>query len=94
MGASLSTQATPTVKAEATMASPPQGCPMHQEAREVKGTIKESSLELLTIELSFHLFTYLPTYCYSPFNMSFCSVSLCLPSVSTFRVSHASGTVS
>lgn len=37
MGASLSTPAAPTVRAEAMMAAPPQGCPMHQEAQPVKG---------------------------------------------------------
>ncbi|KAK9528194.1 hypothetical protein VZT92_014682 [Zoarces viviparus] len=36
MGASLSTSAAPTVRAEAMMAAPPQGCPMHQEAQPVK----------------------------------------------------------
>ncbi|XP_075941537.1 holocytochrome c-type synthase isoform X2 [Anarhichas minor] len=36
MGASLSTPAAPTVRAEAMMATPPQGCPMHQEAQPVK----------------------------------------------------------
>lgn len=37
MGASLSTPTAPTVNAEAMMAAPPQGCPMHQEAQAVKG---------------------------------------------------------
>ncbi|CAB1441403.1 unnamed protein product [Pleuronectes platessa] len=32
MGASMSTHAAPTVMAEAMMAAPPQGCPMHKEA--------------------------------------------------------------
>ncbi|XP_068438076.1 holocytochrome c-type synthase-like isoform X3 [Clinocottus analis] len=36
MGASLSTPAASTVWAEGIMASPPQGCPMHQEAPPVK----------------------------------------------------------
>ncbi|XP_063769020.1 holocytochrome c-type synthase isoform X1 [Eleginops maclovinus] len=37
MGASYSTNAAPTVRAEAMMAAaPPQGCPMHQEAPPVK----------------------------------------------------------
>ncbi|XP_071398895.1 holocytochrome c-type synthase-like [Centroberyx affinis] len=36
MGASVSTLAPPTVKAEAVMVAPPQGCPMHQEAQPVK----------------------------------------------------------
>ncbi|KAM7390847.1 hypothetical protein PAMA_008847 [Pampus argenteus] len=35
MGASMSTPPAPTVRAEA-MASPPQGCPMHQEAQPIK----------------------------------------------------------
>ncbi|XP_071341685.1 holocytochrome c-type synthase [Trachinotus anak] len=35
MGASVSTPAAPTVRAEAMMAAPPQGCPMHQEAKPV-----------------------------------------------------------
>lgn len=38
MGASLSSPAAPAVRAEAMMAAPPQGCPMHQEAQPVKGT--------------------------------------------------------
>ncbi|XP_060949532.1 holocytochrome c-type synthase [Limanda limanda] len=33
MGASMSVHAAPTVKAEAMMADPPQGCPMHKEAQ-------------------------------------------------------------
>ncbi|CAK6969176.1 holocytochrome c-type synthase [Scomber scombrus] len=36
MGASMSTPAALTVRAEAMMAAPPQGCPMHQEAQPVK----------------------------------------------------------
>lgn len=36
MGASVSTPAAPTVRAEAMMAVPPQGCPMHQEAPPLK----------------------------------------------------------
>uniref|UniRef100_A0A3P8VCK8 Holocytochrome c-type synthase n=1 Tax=Cynoglossus semilaevis TaxID=244447 RepID=A0A3P8VCK8_CYNSE len=35
MGASSSTPSAPTVQAQAMMASPPQGCPMHQEAKPV-----------------------------------------------------------
>uniref|UniRef100_A0A3B5BB33 Holocytochrome c-type synthase n=1 Tax=Stegastes partitus TaxID=144197 RepID=A0A3B5BB33_9TELE len=38
MGASVSTPAAPTVRAEAMMAAPPQGCPMHQEAQPVKAS--------------------------------------------------------
>lgn len=38
MGASLSSDAGPAVRAEAIMAAPPQGCPMHQEAQPAKGT--------------------------------------------------------
>lgn len=37
MGASSSTPSAPTVQAQAMMASPPQGCPMHQEAKPVTG---------------------------------------------------------
>ena len=38
MGASASTPAAPTVRAEAMMAVPPQECPMHQEAKPVPGS--------------------------------------------------------
>lgn len=38
MGSTISSPAAPTVRAEAMMAVPPQGCPMHQEAQPVKGT--------------------------------------------------------
>lgn len=37
----MSTPAAPTVRAEAMMAAPPQGCPMHQEAQPVKGAAGE-----------------------------------------------------
>uniref|UniRef100_A0A672FE50 Holocytochrome c-type synthase n=1 Tax=Salarias fasciatus TaxID=181472 RepID=A0A672FE50_SALFA len=36
MGASVSAPAAPTVRAEAMVAVPPQGCPMHQEAPPIK----------------------------------------------------------
>ncbi|XP_032359850.1 holocytochrome c-type synthase isoform X1 [Etheostoma spectabile] len=38
MGASLSTPAAPSVRAEAMVATPPPGCPMHQEAQPGKVT--------------------------------------------------------
>lgn len=37
MGASTSTPTAPTVQAEAVIATPPQGCPMHKENQSVKG---------------------------------------------------------
>lgn len=37
MGASSSSQSAPAVRAEAIVAAPPQGCPMHQDAQPVKG---------------------------------------------------------
>ncbi|XP_068604144.1 holocytochrome c-type synthase-like [Brachionichthys hirsutus] len=37
MGASVSTPVPPTVRAEATVAAPPQGCPTHQAGRPVEG---------------------------------------------------------
>lgn len=39
----MSTPAAPTVRAEAMMTAPPQGCPMHQEAQPVKGAAGEHS---------------------------------------------------
>lgn len=48
MGASGSTPAAPTVRAEAVTASPPQGCPMHREAQPVKGSAAVAT-RLLTI---------------------------------------------
>lgn len=51
MGASVSTPAAPTVKAEVVTAAPPQGCPMHKEAQPVKGSAV-GVIKLLTIILS------------------------------------------
>lgn len=42
MGASFSSPA-PSVQAEAMVAAPPQGCPMHQEAQPAKGNVDISS---------------------------------------------------
>ncbi len=59
MGASLSTPAAPTVRAEAMMAAPPQGCPMHQEAQPVKGTAARGMRMLLIMLLT----TLISLYC-------------------------------
>lgn len=83
MGASLSTPDAPTVRAEAMMAVPPQGCPMHQEAQPVKGAVS--------------CYYYIIISCYVIiFNEGFQNehsnllVCICLCSVPTLRVSHAS----
>lgn len=53
MGAFVSTPAAPTVRAEAMMAAPPQGCPMHQEAKPVTGSAAGGA-RLLTVVIALY----------------------------------------
>lgn len=84
MGASLSTPDAPTVRAEAMMAVPPQGCPMHQEAQPVKGAV---SCCYYYIIISCYVIIFNEGFQNEHSNLLVC-IGLC--SVPTLRVSHAS----
>lgn len=83
----MSTPAAPTVRAEAMMAVPPQGCPMHQEAQPVKGeTITCSLIFFLCNMISCSSSDFITSLKMCVNILSFVSPSLSGP---TLRVPHA-----
>lgn len=55
MGASSSSPVAAPVGAEAMMAAPPQGCPMHKEAQPVKGTVWKDEATIMLCNVTIML---------------------------------------